>query len=101
MFDQMLGKLQDLQQRMDSLKKRLDNVTVTAEAEGVVATMNGNKKLVNISISDALIASGDKEQIEDLITIAINRVSEKAQDVADAEGSAIGRDLVPGFPGMA
>lgn len=101
MFDQMLGKLQDLQQRMDSLKKRLDNVTVTAEAEGVVATMNGNKKLVNIIISDALLATGDKEQIEDLITIAINRVSEKAQDVADAEGSAIGRDLVPGFPGMA
>lgn len=101
MFDQMLGKLQDLQQRMDSLKKRLDTVTVTAEAEGVTVTMNGNKKLTNISISDALLATGDKEQIEDMITIAINRVSVKAQEVADAEGSAIGRDIVPGFPGMA
>lgn len=101
MFDQMLGKLQDLQQRMDSLKKRLDSVTVSAEADGVVAVMNGNKKLVNITISDALMATGDKEQIEDMITIAINRVSEKAQDIADAEGAAIGRDIVPGFPGMA
>lgn len=96
----MLGKLQDLQQRMDNLKKRLETVTVTAEAEGVVVTMNGNRKLTNISISDDLLATGDKEQIEDMITIAINRVSDKAQNVADAEGAAIGKDIVPGFPGM-
>ena len=101
MFDQMLGKLQDVQQKMDQLKERLEHVTVTGDANGVVATVNGNRKLVNIDIPENLVAAADKDQLEDLVTVAVNRALGKAQDVADAEGAALSREVLPGgFPGM-
>lgn len=101
MFDQMLGKLQDMQQKMDQLKERLERVTVTGDANGVVVTMNGNRKLVNIDLPESLVAAADKDQLEDLIAVAVNRALTKAQDIADAEGAALSRDMLPGgLPGM-
>lgn len=101
MFDQMLGKLQDMQQKMDQLKERLDRVTVTGDADGVVVTMNANRKMVNIDLADSLVAAADKEQLEDLIMVAVNRAMVKAQEVSDAEGAALSRDVLPGgLPGM-
>ncbi len=97
-----MGKLGEMQQRMDEMKKRLDNISVTGEAgSGLVkATATGNRKLVNLSISPELLQENDAEALEDLITVAVNRALEQAEKLAEAESSAMGRDLLPGFPGL-
>lgn len=97
-----MGKLGEMQQRMDDMKKRLDNVTVTGEAgSGLVkATSTGNRKIVNIQIQPELLQEGDAEALEDLVTVAVNRALEQAEKLAEAEGAAMGRDILPGFPGM-
>ena len=102
MFGDLMGKLGEMQQRMEDMKKRLDNITVVGEAgNGLVkATVTGNRKLVNLQISPELIADQDAEAIEDLVTVAVNRALEQAEQLAEAEGSAMGKDLLPGFPGM-
>ena len=97
MFD-MLGQLGDLQKRAEETKKRLDAITVIGEAEGVKATLTGNRKVVNVELPEELIKNGDKEQLEDLITIAVNRALEQAENVNEAETAAAYKDLLR--PGM-
>ena len=102
MFGDLMGKLGEMQQRMEDMKKRLDNITVIGESgNGLVkATVTGNRKLVNLQISSELLADQDAEAIEDLVTVAVNRALEQAEQLAEAEGSAMGKDLLPGFPGL-
>lgn len=97
-----MGKLGEMQQRMEDMKKRLDSITVTGEAgSGLVkATVTGNRKLVNLQISPVLLQENDAEALEDLVTVAVNRALEQAEKVAEAESAAMGRDMLPGFPGM-
>lgn len=102
MFGDLMGKLGEMQQRMDEMKKRLDTITVIGEAgSGLVkATATANRKLVNIQISPELLQDNDAEALEDLITVAVNRALEQAEKIAEAESAAMGRDMLPGFPGL-
>ncbi|MCC6683941.1 MAG: YbaB/EbfC family nucleoid-associated protein, partial [Bacteroidia bacterium] len=38
----------------------------------------------------------DREQIEDLIVVAVNRAMEQADNVSQAEMQAIAKDMLPG-----
>ena len=95
----MLDKLYEAQKRMQEAKDRLDKITVTGKAgnDDVVIDINGNLKVTNIKISDVLIASADKEQIEELVTVVLNRALDAAQNVAQAEMAAANKGLLPGI----
>mgnify|MGYP006149760961 CR=1 FL=1 len=95
-----MKQMMEIKQKMDEVKKRLDTITVVEENEYVRITVTGNRKLVNLQISPELIADQDAEAIEDLVTVAVNRALEQAEQLAEAEGSAMGKDLLPGFPGL-
>lgn len=87
MFD--LSKAMEMKKKMEEIQARLDAVSVDAEAgDGkyqVKVTITASKKVRSIDISDALMSSGDKEHLEDLLLLALERGLDKAQQVADAE----------------
>ena len=56
--------------------------------------------MVNIQMADELMEDGDKEQIEDLTTIAINRALEKADEVSEHETKKATEGLLPNIPGL-
>jgi len=99
MFGDMMGKLKEMQQQTEEIKKRLDTISVEGEAENglvkVIAT--ANKKITSITIADSLMADGDKEQIEDLMIVAINKVIEKAENVSNAEMAGVAKGMLPGM----
>jgi len=99
MFGDMMGKLRKMQQQTEKIKKRLDTISVEGEAENglikVVAT--ANKKITSITIDDRLMSEGDKEQIEDLMMVAINKAIEKAENVSNAEMAGAAKGMLPGF----
>ncbi len=99
MFGDMMGKLKEMQQQTEEIKKRLDTISVTGEAENglikVVAT--GNKKITSITIADSLMADNDKEQIEDLMIVAVNKAIEKAENVSNAEMAGAAKGMLPGM----
>ena len=64
------------------------------------ATATGNRKLVNVTIAPQLLQENDAEALEDLVTVAVNRALEQAEKLAEAESTAMGRDMLPGFPGL-
>lgn len=101
MFD-MLGKLGEVKKAMDEIKARLDTVMVNGEAgEGSIrVTMTGNRFVKSVVIADKLMAPDRKEELQELLELAINRASEKAQNVSEAEMKAAGQGLLPNIPGL-
>lgn len=98
MFGNMMGKLQEMQQKSEEIKKRLETISVHAEAEGLVKVIaNGNKKITSIEFDESIIKEGDKEQIEDLCILAINRAIEKADEVFQSEMQGVAKGMLPGM----
>ncbi|MCC7051439.1 MAG: YbaB/EbfC family nucleoid-associated protein [Bacteroidia bacterium] len=95
----MFGQLKEAQEKMEAAKKRLDEIFVKGDAGGgsVIAEVSASKKLRSLVLSDNLLS--DKEQIEDLVVIAVNRALEAADKVAEAEMQAVANQLLPGGMG--
>lgn len=67
------------------LKKKLSTITVEAGVGGVKVTANANRELMNITLDAELFASDDKEQVEDLLVVCVNKALRLA---AEKEGEA-------------
>lgn len=87
MFD--LKKAMEMKKKMDEVQARLENISVDGRSgDGkykVQVTVTATKKVKSIVISDELMQNGDKEHLQDLLLIAIERAMDKAQNVAEAE----------------
>jgi hypothetical protein len=94
----MLEQLQSLKERMDETRERLEEMTVEGEAGSgtVKVKMTGNRVVKNICI-DPLLMESEKEEIEDLITIALNRALEKADKINETEMQNSAQSLLPGL----
>lgn len=95
-----MGKLQEAQQKMEDVKSKLDTITVIGEAQGVKVVINGNKVVTNVDIPQMIIEDSDKEQLEDLLLLALNRGLERAEKVAQAEGASVMKGVLPNIPGL-
>lgn len=98
----MFDKLFQAQQKAEEIKARLNNISVSGEAEGgkvrVVAT--ANKEIKEITISNELFAEGDKEQIEDLLIVALNKALIQAENINQTEMAAASQDMLSGLGGL-
>lgn len=101
MFD-MLGKLNEVKKAMDEMKARLETISVDGEAgEGSVRVVaNGNKVIKSVSIADNLMHADRKEELEELIELAVNRALNNAQNVSETEMKAAGKGILPNIPGL-
>jgi len=90
------------QQKAGEVKKRLDGITVTGIAEGgkITVSANGNKVIQSIVIDEALIKDGDKEQLEELLVIAVNKAMEQADNVSQSEMAAMTKEMFGGLGGL-
>lgn len=95
----MFDKLFQVQQKAEEVKKRLDSVTVTGEAEGgkIKVYATGNKAITSIEIDEVFFSSSDKEQIEELLVVAINKAIEQAENVHQSEMQSISQDMMGGL----
>lgn len=101
MFD-ILSKLGEVKKKMEEIKTRLGTIYLDAEAgEGrVKITVNGNRQIKSVTIDDSLLNKESREELQDLLEVAMNRALEKAEATNEAEMKAAGRDFLPGMPGF-
>jgi len=99
MFD-FMNKIGDLKNKMEEIKAGLDQVTLTGTSgdREVVVTMTGNRKLVAIDIAPHLLFPEKKEEIQEMIEVAVNRALDAAEKKATEELGRAGRDILPGLP---
>jgi nucleoid-associated protein EbfC len=92
MFDNLLSQMQE---QAEEMKKKLNDIIVEAEAENglVKVKANGNRKILSLEISNEII--GNKETLEDLVIVAVNKVIEKAEEVANKETGDMAKNILP------
>ncbi|MFB1021511.1 MAG: DNA-binding YbaB/EbfC family protein [Vicingaceae bacterium] len=95
----MMGKMQEMKQKSEEVKNRLDTISVSGDAENgkVTVISTGNRKITSVQINPELMVNGNKEQLENLIILAVNKALEKAEKVNETEMAGVAKGMLPGF----
>jgi DNA-binding YbaB/EbfC family protein len=102
-----LGNLAELMKNAGKIRESMAKATESlgqVQVEGssgggaVTATLNGRLEVVSIRIDPKLVADGDTELLEDLVTAAVNAGLVKARETAAQSLASIAGGLAPGFP---
>ncbi len=93
MFDKLMSQMQE---QAEEIKKKLDSTIIEAEAENgfVKVKVTANKKILSVEISDEIV--NDKEVIEDLLIVAVNKALYKAEEITQKETGNMAKDILPG-----
>lgn len=98
----MFDKLFEAQQKAEEIKKRLDSISVSGEAEGglirVVST--ANKEIKEVIIDPVFLSNADKEELEELLVVALNKAIVQAENISQAEMQAASKDMLGGLGGL-
>ena len=104
MFDMsnLMGKVKEAQEKMKQAQDNLVNIKVTAESGAglVKATVNGQKRLIDLEIDKDLINPEEVFMLKDLIIAAVNKASEEAEQKAKEELKKSTEGLLPNIPGF-
>ena len=106
-----LSNLADLMRNAGKLRETMEKATEalgqlqvegTAGGGAVTAKANGRLELIAVRIDPKLLADGDAELVEDLVTAAVNQALTKAREAAAQSISSLAGGLpianFPGFP---
>lgn len=93
-----LAMMQKMKEASEQSKKRLDTVYVSGEAGGglVYVELTGNRNLNKLEIN-ADLAILDKEDLEDLLAVALKKALDAATEVHDLEMANSARQFIPGM----
>jgi hypothetical protein len=105
-----LGNLADLMRNAGKIRESVEKaaeslgqIVVEGDSGGgqVVAKANGKMELVSVRIDPTLLADGDAELLEDLVTAAVNQALTRAREAAAKSVQSIAGSLpIPGLGGM-
>jgi DNA-binding YbaB/EbfC family protein len=90
-FDQM-KQLNELKEKMEETKKRLDTIEVISENDYVKVTVSGNRKIKQIEV----LQTDDKLVLASKLEAAVNEALGKADNVMQSEMMG----AMPKIPGL-
>ncbi len=98
----MMGKVKELQDKMQSAQQNLQHLTATGEAGGglVRATANGHRQLLKIEIDETLLTPQDRDMLADLVVAAVNKALTDVAEQARLELQRLTSGLMPNIPGL-
>ncbi len=103
-----MGNLADLMRNAGKIRESVEKaaealgqiqVEGTAGGGAVTARVNGKMEMLSVRIDPKLLADGDAELLEDLVTAAVNQALTRAREAAGASMSKVagGFPLPPGL----
>ncbi|SFF25491.1 hypothetical protein SAMN04487969_12088 [Paenibacillus algorifonticola] len=99
-MNQMMKQVKKMQEQMMKAQEELVHKTVEGTAGGGVVnvTVNGHKKVLDITIKPEAVDPEDVEMLQDLIITAVNDALAKVDDVANQDmGKFTGGMKIPGL----
>lgn len=96
-----MKQFQKMQADMKKMQEELEQKSISATAGGgvVEVTVNGHRKVLQITINPEVVDPEDIETLQDLLQAAANEALRKAEELAAAEMQKIagGMQLPPGL----
>lgn len=101
-FKDMMGRIREMQEKLKEVREQLDEVIVESEAGGgmVRVKANANRKILKITIDPDIIDKDDPEIMADLITAAVNKALEQAEEKGKEELQEATKGVLPNIPGL-
>jgi DNA-binding YbaB/EbfC family protein len=93
MLEDLMGNMQTHQEAM---QKKLKSTVLNYCKDGITIEMNAAKEILDIEISDTLMKSDRKEELQDLLIVHMNNALKKAEEVQEKESSSVMKNLLPG-----
>ena len=97
-FGDMMGKRQEMKQKADEIKLKLDNTLIKIDGAGgdIKIEITGNKKIESLTIASGL-QHGDKEELEEQLTVTLNKAIEAADKLNEQEMKKAAGGMLPGL----
>lgn len=88
----LMQQAKKMQEQMVKAQEELEQAEVVGKAGGemVVVTMNGKKEIKSIKLDKTAVDPDDVEMLEDLIIVAINDASVKAEELSKEKMGPMG-----------
>lgn len=101
-MNNLMGKMQEMQEKMKKAQENLVNITTTAEMGGgmVKATVNGKREVIALEIDDSILSKEEKEMVQDLTIAAINRALQDIEPKIKEEMAKSTQGVIPNIPGF-
>ncbi|MEX0798192.1 MAG: YbaB/EbfC family nucleoid-associated protein [Bacteriovoracaceae bacterium] len=99
-FNQLMKQAQQMQTKLASAQKKLDDKEVEASSGGgmVKVRVNGKQELLDISIDKECVDPNDVEMLQDMVKTAVNQAVKESQDmVSNAMSKITGGLNIPGM----
>jgi DNA-binding YbaB/EbfC family protein len=98
---QLQQMAQQMQRQMQKIQEELAVAIVEGSAGGgaITVKMNGHRELQTIVISPEVVDASDVEMLQDLLMIAFNDASKKAQEMAEQRMGPLTGGM-KGIPGL-
>lgn len=99
-FNQIMKQAQEIQTKVLQVQKEVELQTIEAEAGGgmVKVVANGKQRVVEVKIDPEVINANDVEMLQDLITAAVNKALDNAQEmISQAINKVTGNLKIPGL----
>lgn len=99
----MFDKLLEAQKKAGEIKSRLDNISVSGEVEDgkIKVIASANKEIKEVLIDDVFFKDADKDELIELLVVALNKALEQADDISKSEMAAATQDMLGGMGGLA
>ena len=96
----MMGKIKETQAKVQATRERLDTVILEEKSgDGLLeVAITANRDIRNISIDDRLLK--DREQLEKVLLLTLNKAITRASEVHETELAAVAKEGMPNIPGM-
>lgn len=95
---QQMKDLYKLQKQAKEIKKKLQNIHIEAEEEGVKITINGEQEPISVEISEDSLS--DKKKLETSILNALKKGLKKSQEIAAVNMKDVMGQMGMNLPGM-
>lgn len=92
----MMGMLGNFQHKIKEAQQKLDDITIYEQGNGISITVTASKKIKDISIA----SDYDKDELEDLLVITLNKALDKAGQRAEEEMKSVSNGMLPNLPGL-
>ena len=93
MLDNMLQNADGIQAEMLA---ELKAIVVKEEMNGISIEANAAREIKNISIHDDLLSKDNKEQLEDLLVIGLNKVLNQIAEKEKEQSQKLIQKMMPG-----
>jgi nucleoid-associated protein EbfC len=99
-------QLQQMAQKMQLQMQKIQEELAVTEVEGsagggaITVKMNGHRELQGITIAPEVVDPNDVEMLQDLLMVAINDASKKAQELTEKRMGPLMGGMKGGIPGL-